>query len=76
MTSPPEPPARTTQPYLGTSRATIDLAAIRDNVAELDRRAGDAGVIAVVKADAYGHGLVPSARAALAGRRHLSLIHI
>ena len=46
---------------------SIDLDAIRDNVAELARRAGSAQVMAVVKGDAYGHGLVPSARAALAG---------
>jgi alanine racemase len=46
---------------------TVDLAAIRDNVAELVRRAAPAGVMAVVKGDAYGHGLVPAARAALAG---------
>ncbi|MGH8824215.1 MAG: alanine racemase [Jiangellaceae bacterium] len=45
----------------------VDLGAIRDNVAELRRRASSAGVMAVVKADGYGHGLVPSARAALAG---------
>ncbi|WP_245859004.1 alanine racemase [Luteimicrobium subarcticum] len=45
----------------------MDLAAIRANVVELARRAGSAEVMAVVKADAYGHGLVPSARAALAG---------
>ncbi|WP_370894377.1 alanine racemase [Janibacter sp. GXQ6167] len=50
-----------------TARAEIDLDAIRDNVAELDRRSGAAAVMAVVKADAYGHGLVPSAQAALAG---------
>ena len=44
----------------------IDLDAIRDNVALL--RAGTtAEVMAVVKADGYGHGMVPSARAALAG---------
>src|SRR3954453_12153977 len=44
----------------------IDLDAIRDNVATL--RAGTtAEVMAVVKADGYGHGLLPSARAALAG---------
>jgi alanine racemase len=50
-------------------RATVrvDLDAIAANVSELDRRAGDAGVMAVVKADGYGHGLVPSARAAVAG---------
>ena len=47
--------------------AEIDLAAVRANVAELRRRAGRAGVMAVVKADGYGHGMVPCARAALAG---------
>ncbi|MBX9246996.1 alanine racemase [Actinotalea ferrariae] len=49
------------------ARAVIDLAAIRSNVAALRGTAGSAQVMAVVKADAYGHGLVPSARAALAG---------
>jgi len=54
---------------IGTPRAQarIDLAAVRANVAELARRAGHAQVLAVVKADAYGHGLVPCARAAVAG---------
>jgi len=47
--------------------AVIDLDAIRDNTAELARRADRAGVMAVVKADGYGHGLVPTARAAIAG---------
>lgn len=47
--------------------AQIDLTAIRDNVAALKERAGSAEVMAVVKADGYGHGLVPSARAALRG---------
>ncbi|MDN5718333.1 MAG: alanine racemase, partial [Janibacter sp.] len=41
--------------------ADIDLSAISDNVAELSRRAGDAEVMAVIKGDAYGHGLVPVA---------------
>jgi alanine racemase len=49
------------------AQVRVDLAAIRDNVAELGRRASSAAVMAVVKADGYGHGLVPSARAALAG---------
>src|SRR5437764_6510107 len=48
-------------------RADIDLAAIRANVAELRRRAGQAAVMAVVKADGYGHGMLPAAKAALAG---------
>jgi alanine racemase len=49
------------------AQVRVDLGAIRDNVAELGRRASSAAVMAVVKADGYGHGLVPSARAALAG---------
>ncbi|HEU4347960.1 MAG TPA: alanine racemase [Actinoplanes sp.] len=44
----------------------IDLDAIRDNVAMLRART-TAEVMAVVKADGYGHGMLPSARAALAG---------
>src|SRR5436305_3038670 len=47
--------------------AEIDLAAVRHNVAELARRAGGAAVMAVVKADGYGHGMLPCARAALSG---------
>ena len=49
------------------SRAVIDLSAIRDNVAALAARARTAEVMAVVKGDGYGHGLLPSARAAVAG---------
>jgi alanine racemase len=45
----------------------VDLDAIAANVAALRARAGSAEVMAVVKADGYGHGLVPSARAALRG---------
>lgn len=44
----------------------VDLDAIRDNVALLRART-TADVMAVVKADGYGHGMVPAARAALAG---------
>ncbi|MBV9097346.1 MAG: alanine racemase [Frankiaceae bacterium] len=47
--------------------AEIDLDAISANVARLDAASGDAAVMAVVKADGYGHGIVPSARAAIAG---------
>jgi alanine racemase len=49
------------------ARATVDLDAISDNVTALRSRAGAAGVMAVVKADGYGHGLLPSARASLRG---------
>lgn len=48
------------------AEAVIDLDAIRGNVATL-AAATPADVMAVVKADGYGHGLLPSARAALAG---------
>ncbi|XAS76174.1 alanine racemase [Dermatophilaceae bacterium Sec6.4] len=49
------------------ARLTIDLTAIRDNVIRLKELAGAAEVMAVVKGDAYGHGLVPSAQAAVHG---------
>ena len=45
----------------------VDLGAIAANVATLRAGTGRAEVMAVVKADGYGHGLVPSGRAALAG---------
>ena len=45
--------------------ARIDLDALRSNVRRLREIAAPAQVMAVVKADAYGHGMVPCARAAL-----------
>jgi alanine racemase len=48
-------------------RAVIDLAALRHNVATLKARANGPALMAVVKADAYGHGLVPCAKAAVEG---------
>src|SRR5437763_7579896 len=48
------------------TEAVVDLTAIRDNVARL-KSGTRAEVMAVVKADGYGHGMLPSARAALAG---------
>lgn len=44
-------------------RAETDLDAIRHNVRVLAERAGADEVMAVVKADAYGHGAVPVTRA-------------
>jgi len=52
---------------MSVSFARVDLDAIRSNVAELKRRAGSAAVMAVVKADGYGHGILESAGAALEG---------
>jgi len=44
--------------------ARVDLDAIRANLRLLRSRAGEAEVMAVVKADAYGHGMIPVARVA------------
>jgi alanine racemase len=49
------------------AEALVNLATVRDNVTGLRRHVGDAAVMAVVKSDAYGHGLIPVATAALAG---------
>ena len=46
--------------------ARVDLSAIRRNLARIGELAGPAEVMAVVKADAYGHGLVQVAKAARA----------
>ena len=52
-------------------QAIVDLAAMRDNMRHLVEVVGgprsSTAVMGVVKADAYGHGLIPSALAALAG---------
>ena len=47
------------------AEAKVDLAAIAANVKKLRADSGTS-LMAVVKADAYGHGLVPVAKAALA----------
>ncbi|MGJ4844590.1 alanine racemase [Leifsonia sp. Le1] len=47
--------------------AVIDLGALAANVAHLREVVGTEHVMAVVKANAYGHGAVECARAALAG---------
>ncbi|MFM9614676.1 alanine racemase [Streptomyces sp. V2] len=46
-------------------RAVIDLAALRANVRALRSKAPGAAFMAVVKADGYGHGAIPCARAAV-----------
>jgi alanine racemase len=52
-----EPPPR--------AEALVDLDAVRHNVGVLRASAPTAALMAVVKADGYGHGAVPVARAAL-----------
>ena len=59
MTVHPDPNAPAT--------VSVDLGAISDNVRALRARAPGASLMAVVKADGYGHGLLPSARAAQEG---------
>jgi alanine racemase len=46
------------------AEAIVDLSAIKHNVAHLKAQSGTK-LLAVVKADAYGHGLVPVAQAAI-----------
>ena len=59
------------------AQAVIDLGAIAHNVRLLRERAGSAAVMAVVKADGYGHGAPQVARAALtAGASELGVTNI
>jgi alanine racemase len=51
---------------LTTPEAVVDLNAIAHNVRVLQQHAGSAAVMAVVKADGYGHGATRVAQAALA----------
>lgn len=51
---------------MAQAEIVVDLDAVRRNVALL-RSSTTAEVMAVVKADGYGHGMVPAARAALLG---------
>lgn len=59
--------AATAPPGTRPTWAEIDLDAVRDNVAALKAQAAAPLLMAAVKADGYGHGMVPAARAALAG---------
>ncbi|HMS74303.1 alanine racemase [Gordonia sp. (in: high G+C Gram-positive bacteria)] len=66
----------TANPSAAALTATIDLDALAHNIGVLRETSGT-GVIAVVKADAYGHGAVPVARAALAaGAEELGVAHV
>jgi alanine racemase len=57
--------------------AEVDLDAVRHNVRTLKRRALSSRLMAVVKADAYGHGSAPVARVALeAGAGSLAVVTV
>jgi alanine racemase len=59
------------------AEARVDLAAIKHNVRLLRERAPGAELMAAVKADAYGHGLVPVSRAMLeAGASRLGVAFV
>jgi len=61
----------------GHPEALIELGAIKDNVGALARHVGGAQVMAVVKADGYGHGMIPAAQAALdGGATWLGVVHV
>ncbi|BAS27121.1 alanine racemase [Limnochorda pilosa] len=53
--------------YPARTWAEVDLGRLRENTRALARVAAPARLMAVVKADGYGHGAVPAARAALEG---------
>ncbi len=56
-----------TDPRTGSGAvASVDLDAVAHNVRVLQQFAGDAAVMAVVKADGYSHGAVEVAHAAVA----------
>ncbi len=55
--------------------ATIDLGAFRHNLSVVRRHAPRAAVFAVIKADAYGHGVMRAARA-LAGAEGYALLEL
>ena len=59
-------------PGLRPAWVEVDLDAIAGNVRVLAAEVAPARLLAVVKADAYGHGAVPVARAARAGRGGLA----
>ncbi len=52
-------------PHFRPTWGEVDLAAVRANTRRLADVAAPASLLAVVKADAYGHGAVPVARAVL-----------
>jgi len=67
------PQAEGREPEIRSERvwATIDLDRVAANLAVLREAAGDTRIMAVLKADAYGHGAVPVARRLLAEGIHM-----
>jgi len=60
-------PVKRVTGWLRPAWVEVDLAAVTANVAHICEVVAPSAVCAVVKADGYGHGAVPVARAAIAG---------
>ena len=61
----------------GHAEASVELGAITRNVAALRAHVAPAAVMAVVKANGYGHGAVPAAQAAVRGGADwLGVVHV
>src|SRR6202142_799725 len=61
----------------GHAEASVELGAISRNSAALRAHTAPAAVMAVVKANGYGHGAVPAARAAVrGGAAWLGVVHV
>ena len=61
----------------GHAEASVELGAIAGNVAALRAHVAPAPVMAVVKANGYGHGAVPAAQAAVRGGADwLGVVHV
>ncbi|MFI7481416.1 alanine racemase [Kocuria sp. M1R5S2] len=74
---PPTGPGGPSSPPRPERSAVVDLDAVRANVRLIRRAAAPAKLMAVVKADAYGHGALPVARAVLeAGADALGVAHV
>jgi alanine racemase len=59
------------------AEASVELGAITGNLAALREHVAPAAVMAVVKANGYGHGAVPAAQAALRGGADwLGVVHV
>jgi alanine racemase len=59
------------------AEASVELGAITQNIAALRAHVAPASVMAVVKANGYGHGAVPAARAAVRGGADwLGVVHV
>ena len=61
----------------GHAEASVELGAITGNIAALRAHVAPAAVMAVVKANGYGHGAVPAAQAAVRGGADwLGVVHV